>query len=145
MKKKVLLGLLLAFLFAQFLRIKTTVPEVDPKGTFATMDLIDAETLQLVKGACYDCHSYETKYPWYANVAPVSWWLKGHIDNGRDKLNFSLWNSYSTQRQVVKIEEIIETMEEQRMPLTTYVIMHKEGRIDAEESAQIITAFKNIQ
>lgn len=145
MKKKIVLGLI-AFLFvAQFIRIDKSVPDVNPKGTFEAMNLVDDNTMKLLKGACYDCHSYKTDYPWYAEVAPLSWWLQGHINAGRDKLCFSIWDSYSAERQGHKIEETIEIMEKQAMPLSSYAIMHKEGRIDKEEADQIVEAFKKLR
>lgn len=145
MKKRIFIILLALLVIGQFIKPNRTVPDVDPNGTFQAKKLVNENVQNLLEGACYDCHSNDSTYPWYADIAPVSWWLQGHINGGRDQLNFSIWNSYSTQRQAIKIEEIIEVMEDQRMPLATYALMHKAGRIDKEEAQQIIDAFKLLQ
>lgn len=145
MKKKIIIGFILFLIVAQFFRPDRRVSEVDPKGTLEAMNLVDGDVQSLLEGACYDCHSNKTTYPWYANIAPVSWWLQGHVNNGRNKLNFSIWNSYSKQRQALKIEETIEVMENMKMPPASYAIMHKAGRIDEAKAQQIVEAFKKLQ
>lgn len=144
MKKKVLLFLLVALVLAQFIKPDRSVPEYNPAQSFEALNLIDDNTMQLVKGACYDCHSHETIYPGYANIAPVSWWLQGHINGGKQKLNFSTWSDYDAGRQQHKIDEIIEVMEQQRMPLSSYALMHKAGRINKEKADQIVEAFRKL-
>ena len=63
-----------------------STPPIEEKNTFAAQANPPDEILTALKDACYDCHSYETKYPWYTYVAPVSFWIRGHIKGGRGKL-----------------------------------------------------------
>ena len=85
---------------------------------------------------------FESKYPWYTNIAPISFWVKGHIDHGREKLNFSLWNDYTKKKQHHKLEECIEEMEENHMPLKSYTWVHPEARLSKSDKAEIINFLK---
>ena len=76
MGKKIIVGLLFLLVFIQFFRIDQSNPEVNPETNLVMVVHAPPESQQLLRTACYDCHSFETVYPWYANVAPVSWWIK---------------------------------------------------------------------
>ena len=90
-----------------------------------------ARTRELAKAACFDCHSNETVWPWYSNVAPLSWRLQGHVDEGRTKLNFSEWGAREQET-----EEIVESVREGRMPPGDYLLLHPEARLsDADTQA----------
>jgi len=89
---------------------------------------VNADVTQMIKAACYDCHSNQPKYPWYANIAPVSWNIASHIQVGRYNLNFSEWGAYTKDEQDHKLEEIIEEVESGHMPLPGYLRMHGEAR-----------------
>ncbi len=132
MKKR--LGIILAslagiLLLMQFFRIDKSVPQYDPAGDFLHIAQPPAEIATLMRNACYDCHSYETKYPWYANVAPVSWWLKGHINEGRHHLNYSLYGSLSAHDKEEVAEESHEAVTTSWMPLKPYLWNHPEARL----------------
>ena len=101
----------------QFVRIDRTNPEVDATVDLAAIHEMPANVEQIIRKACYDCHSFETEFPWYTNVAPLSWWIGDHIDHGRDELNFSVWGSYSEKRRNHKIEEINELVKEKAIDL----------------------------
>lgn len=74
--------------------------------------------------ACFDCHSNETVWPWYTNIAPMSWRVQSHVDEGREKLNFSEWG---TGEQAS--DEIVEVVQEGEMPPWDYLLMHPEARL----------------
>ena len=92
------------------------------------------KTRELAKRACFDCHSNETRYPWYSHVAPVSWLLAEHIEDGRRHLNFSEWH-----RMQKHAGEAAEMVEEGEMPLNEYVLLHKEADLNPEEKAALIS------
>ena len=94
-------------------------------------------TRALAVRACFDCHSNETAYPWYSNVAPVSWLLARHVSEGRHKLNFSTWG---TGRQ--EAEHFARLIESGEMPSWDYVLMHPEARLTDAEKQQLIAGFK---
>ena len=138
--------LVVAFLvIAQFFRIDKTNPPSDPNQDFMNMVSPPAEMTSLLKDACYDCHSYHTKYPWYTNVAPLSWWIKGHIDHGREHLNFSIWGTYDAKKKDHKLEECYEEVEEMHMPLKSYTWVHPEAQLTEEQHDAMVNWFKSLR
>jgi hypothetical protein len=87
----------------------------------------------ILKASCYDCHSNRTEYPWYAEVMPVGWWLDGHVQEGKQHLNFSEFTSGSLRRQYHKFEEIAEMVEAEAMPLPSYLLVHRQSELSAEQ------------
>ena len=89
------------------------------------------ETRALAQRACFDCHSNETVWPWTSRIAPASWLLARHVDEGRGELNFSEWD-----RPNVEADEIPESVTDGSMPTWDYMLMHAEARLtDAEQDA----------
>jgi len=126
MKKKILIGIAVLLVVIQFVRIDKTAPESNPEDDIINMLQPSEKVATLLKSNCYDCHSNEVKYPWYSNIAPISWVVEHHINEAREHLNFSTWASYDTKKQLHKLEESFEEMEEGEMPLTGYVKIHGE-------------------
>ena len=85
-----------------------------------------AQAEQIARQACYDCHSNETVWPWYTNIAPMSWLIQRDVDEGREVLNFSEWD-----RGEMEAEEIFEVIREGEMPPRQYTLIHPEARLDA--------------
>ena len=94
-------------------------------------------TRELAQRACFDCHSNETTWPWYGYIAPVSWRLADHINEGRAVLNFSTWDQPNTD-----LDEVVENIEENEMPLSDFLLMHPEAKLTAAEKASLIAGFK---
>ena len=136
-KRNILIGLVVIFIIMQFFPIDKTNPPVDQAKDFLTMENAPTEVAQLFKTACYDCHSDETKYPWYTSVAPISWFIKGHIDEGHKHLNFSTWGDYDAKKKAHKMEEIIEVVDGKEMPMLTYWMIHWDAKISVEQRTQI--------
>ena len=95
-----------------------------------------AATEKLAREACYDCHSNETKWPIYSYVAPLSWWVRNHVDEGRASLNFSEWRGRSG--------DAAETIQEGSMPPSYYTLLHPSARLSAAEKRQLIDALKQM-
>ncbi|MCB9081822.1 MAG: heme-binding domain-containing protein [Lewinellaceae bacterium] len=140
--KYALLGLLALLVVAQLFRIDKTNPPADPAQDMMTLLSPPAAVSTILKDACYDCHSNLTKYPWYTNVAPVSWWIKDHIDEGRGHLNYSEWGTYSPKKAAHKMEECVEMTEEGEMPMDSYTWAHPEARLTAEQRSTLVDWFK---
>lgn len=94
---------------------------------------VNADVAGILKAACYDCHSDQPRYPWYASIAPVSWSISEHIEHGRDELNFSEWATYSARKRDHKLDEMVEEVEAGHMPLPGYVKMHKDADLSSEQ------------
>ena len=129
--------LLLILVVMQFIPVDRNVPVVDPVTDFVSVEHPPQAVAQLLRDACYDCHSYETEYPWYSYVAPVSLWLQNHVTVGRKELNFSIWGTYSPKRKDHKMEEAIELVKEREMPLASFTWMHPEARLTDDQRAEI--------
>jgi hypothetical protein len=92
----------------------------------------------MLRTSCYDCHSSTTRYPWYAEVQPVGWWLNSHIQEGKRELNFSEFGSYRPRRQYRKLEEIAEMVGEGEMPLPSYTLVHRDAKLTQEQRDKLL-------
>jgi len=144
-KKHLLIGLGLFLIIAQFFKIDKTNPPVDQSKDFITIEGPDTKISDRLLSTCYDCHSHTTKYPWYTDVAPVSWWVKRHINLGRNKLNFSVWGDYSEEKRSHKLEECVEYTTKKWMPLGSYTWMHAGTKMNKEERAELVTFFEKLK
>jgi hypothetical protein len=90
-------------------------------------------TKALAQRACFDCHSNETAWPWYSNVAPVSWLLQRHVTEGRERLNFSTWG---TGRQ--EVDHAARLVQQGEMPPWDYQLLHPDARLSDTEKQQLI-------
>lgn len=141
--KRVLLGGALLLLVLQFFQIDKNNPPVDPTQDFVAMEQPPGEVAELVKEACYDCHSHQTEYPWYTNIAPLSWWIANHIDVGREHLNFSTWGAYEVGKKEHKLEECAEEVQEGEMPLQSFTWTHPEARLTQEQVDLLVRYFSS--
>jgi hypothetical protein len=97
-----------------------------------------AELKTVLRRSCYDCHSNETRWPWYARVAPVSFLLASDVKEGRREVNFSVWGQYTVSRRARKLKEIREQVEGNKMPQWYYVLLHPEAKLSAGDKEMII-------
>jgi len=144
-KKKIFIGLVIVLVVMQAFRIDKTTKPLDANNDFIALTVPNAEVTEILKSACYDCHSDQTIYPWYTNIAPVSWWIKHHINEGSHHLNFSIWGTYKDKRKHHKLEECIEMVEEGEMPLNSYTWTHKEAKLTDAQKLQLVEFFKGLK
>lgn len=140
--KKISILILALLLVIQVFRIDKTIQPLDESKDFIALTSANNDIKNILITACYDCHSNQPVYPWYTNVAPISWWIKHHINEGSHHLNFSIWGDYSDKRKHHKLEECIEMIEEGEMPMTSYTLMHKEAKLTDAQKLQLISFFK---
>ncbi|HEY0743140.1 MAG TPA: heme-binding domain-containing protein [Chryseosolibacter sp.] len=86
---------------------------------------------------CYDCHSNNTKYPWYVNLQPIGWWLAAHVHEGKEHLNFSEFKTYPAEEARDKLEEIGEVTRERSMPIEAYTLFHEHAQLTAKDEKEI--------
>lgn len=122
--KLVLLVLLVALVIMQFIRPEKNQGGYESVASFLAETKPSEEVAGILKANCYDCHSNQTLYPWYAEIAPVSYFLKDHVDEGKEHFNVSSWASYSLKKKDHKLEELIEEVEKGEMPLDSYTWIH---------------------
>lgn len=135
--KKILVVLLIVLVGLQFYRPEKNESGYESVMAFENETQSPEEIKAILKTKCYDCHSNQTVYPWYAEVSPVSLWLNGHIKEGKEHFNVSGWDSYSVKKKDHKLEELVEMVEEREMPLDSYTWIH--GNITDREREMLIT------
>ena len=137
MAKRIWLGLLVAFLAIQFLRPhKNLASSASSPDDFATRFAPPPAIREVFEHACDDCHSNTTRYPWYAEIQPVGWWLADHIEDGKHALNFSEFGRYTAQKQARKLNAISDQLTDREMPLKSYLWIHRDAQLtDAQIAA----------
>lgn len=112
---------------------RLTNPPVAAGQDLLASNSVPAEITTILRNACYDCHSHETKWPWYSHVAPVSWWLVDHVNHGREELNFSQWPHGDPKRAARRIRNMGEIVLDGEMPLPSYIRGHPEARLTQQQ------------
>ena len=138
MLKKILLGLLIVFIVLQAFRPAKNVSGETTKD-ISTQYAVPAEVKTILAKACNDCHSNTTKYPFYAEIEPVGWWLNNHIKDGKRHFNLNEFTGFRIARQYKKMEECIEQVKEGEMPLESYKLIHKEAILSETEKQTLYT------
>ncbi len=131
--RRILIALLIILVLIQFFRpaknISTVVSSKDISTKFSVPDSVQ----QILKVACNDCHTNNTRYPWYAQIQPVAWWLDDHIRDGKRGLNFSEFTSYRIRKQFHRLDDIDEQIKKNEMPLSSYTWIHKDAILSAQQ------------
>ncbi len=138
MFKKILLALLVILVIIQFIHPKRNKKEGPQANYIGNSFAVPADVKTILDKACNDCHSNNTSYPWYARVQPIHWWLNKHINNGKKQINFDEYTNRSLRFQYHKMEETIEMVKEEEMPLNSYTWTHKDAILTEEEKNRII-------
>jgi mono/diheme cytochrome c family protein len=137
--KKIAIALLVVFVGMQFFRPEKNQAEGDYVAAFIAETQPSPEVKGILKTACFDCHSANTEYPWYNNVAPVSYWLAEHIKDGKKHLDFSDWANYTDKKKDHKLEEVVEEVKKGEMPLNEYTWTHADARLTQEQITALVT------
>ncbi len=125
--------LAVAFIAIQFIRPDFTNPPINQAETLEASTQVPENVEAILTTSCKDCHSNETKYPWYSNIQPSTWFLADHIEKGRHHLNLSIFNTYEERRKKRKISEICEQIESREMPLPSYLYIHWDAKLSDEQ------------
>ncbi len=141
LKKKILISLLSVFILIQFKTVDKTNPPITPENDFLELSNAPKPVAELMHDVCYDCHSHSTRYPWYSNIAPVSWWLKGHVDKGLEKTNYAEWNSYTSLEKDSILARSSRLVGLKWMPIITYKITHSDARLTEDQRNMLIEFF----
>jgi Haem-binding domain len=125
--------ILVLFVGAQAYRLDRTNPKVDESKTLGANARVTPEAAAILERSCKDCHSSETRWPWYSHITPVSWFLKGHVEEGRRALNLSEWGTYAPRKRERKLHEICEQVESGEMPIQSYLPLHPSAKLSDED------------
>ena len=138
--------LLLALIAIQFIRPAKNKSAGISANDISTIYPVPENVQAILKTSCYDCHSNNSVYPWYAQVQPFAWWLNNHIQDGKKDLNFSEFAGYRIGRQYKKLEEINELVKKDEMPLDSYLWIHKYAKLNKQQKliiANWVTALRD--
>lgn len=143
--KKILVALLIVFIIMQFFG-----PDRN-EGDITTVDAFIAETNppsdvhNILKTTCFDCHSDVTKYPWYNKITPINYWMAEHVHNGKKHFNISGWDNYDLKKKEHKMDELIEEVEEKKMPLESYTYAHGDANLTDAQIASVVAWGKEVR
>ena len=144
--KKIFYFLLILLAVIQFIPVEYNEGKNTTTHSIETVHHVPDAVLTTFKNSCYDCHTNQTNYPWYAKIRPVAFWIANHVDEGKEELNFSTFGDYSLRRQYHKLEEISEQIEENEMPLKSYTLIHGNAKLTELQKSEVkdwVTALRD--
>lgn len=98
----------------------------------------------IIRASCYDCHSNQTKYPWYSNVQPIGFLLQNHISEGKSELNLSEYGLLSNRMKRAKLKSILSQINDDKMPMPSYLLLHSEAKLDSLKKALLVSYLDSI-
>jgi hypothetical protein len=125
------------FVIAQFYRPAKTNPAVEPSLALEAHMQLDPKVTTIFDRSCIDCHSNKTRWPWYSNVAPMSWFVIDHVDHGRSHMNFSEWGSYDAKRKSQLLNQSCVEVKAGAMPLSSYTPLHPGSKLTMQDVSVI--------
>ncbi len=131
-------------ILVQFIPIDKSLKPIDKTRNFSDLEKTPAEVSVLLRASCYDCHSNQTVYPDYADLAPISWIVNDHIKEGRKHLNFSEWGTYNQFLKNGMLERSIHSIQDKKMPLPAYISKHPEANLSTQERNLLISYFREV-
>lgn len=135
---------LIVIALIQFIPVDRTNKPIDQKINFVSVFQTPKNVQEILRKACYDCHSNETVYPKYAFVAPISWSIKHHINKGREHLNFSEWANYNQDLKKSMLENSAKSIKSYSMPMPGYIAQHSEANLTKAERVLLVNYFEEI-
>lgn len=144
MLKKILLFLLAALIVIQFIHPKKNRASGPQPNYIGNNHVVPDNVKSILAKACNDCHSNNTIYPWYAKLQPVHWWLNKHVTDGKKHLNFDEYTNRPLRYQYHKMEETIDLVKEDEMPLESYTWIHKDAKIEPAEKELLLNWAANV-
>ena len=127
--------IVIAVIFVGMQAIRPTLsnPPVDESLTINSRTQMTPEVASILDRSCRDCHSSKTVWPWYTKLAPVSWWLADHVNEGRQNLNMSEWGKLPKDRQDRKLRQMCDEIQDGIMPLSSYLPMHPAAKLSEQD------------
>ncbi|MGZ8829834.1 MAG: heme-binding domain-containing protein [Thermoanaerobaculia bacterium] len=132
--KWILLILLIVFVVIQFVRPDMTNRPTNPAHTIDSVVTVSPQVAAILRRCCHDCHDNDTRWPWYARISPVSWWLKSHVTDAKKEFSMPEFATYSKKRQARKLQQVCDEVTKGDMPLWSYRPMHPAAKLsDADK------------
>jgi hypothetical protein len=142
--KKVLIGLFSAFVIIQFFHPARNISAATSDKDISRLYNVPDSVQLILKKACYDCHSNNTRYPWYFNIQPVAWWMDDHISEAKKELNFSEFGNRPLPKQAKKLKNTAKEIQDGGMPLNSYTWIHRDAVLTDREKNILIDWATNL-
>jgi len=142
--KKIVVGLFIILVGIQFIRPDSNNDNRVMATDFIKTYEVPTQIGSVLRRSCYDCHSNNTEYPWYSSIQPMGWLINKHISEGKKNLNFSEFGTYSQRKQVSKLKSIAKQIEQNKMPLPSYTMIHQNAILTSNEKSLIVTFVNNL-
>ena len=135
---------LIALIIIQFFRPEKNIHPVEQPNSISKKFAVSADVKTILDKACMDCHSNNTRYPWYNNIQPVAWWLNNHVKDAKRELNFDEYINRRPRFQYRRMEQTIELVKEKEMPLDSYTWIHKDAILTDVEKTKLYDWAKSV-
>ena len=129
----------------QFIPTKHNESNLVPASDFMVVYNIPEQIETQLKVSCYDCHSNNTHYPWYNKIQPAAWIMEGHIEKGKEELNFSEFGDYSMRRQKSKLKSMISQIRDDEMPISSYTFIHRNAKLSEKDKFMLDKWLNNLR
>jgi hypothetical protein len=138
MRKKILIIVVIILVVIQFIRPARNISTSPSPHDISTEYTVPDSVKNIMAVACNDCHTNNTRYPWYANIQPVGWWMQNHINGGKRHLNFSEFTTYDTKKQYKKMDQAADQVKDGEMPIDSYLWIHKDAKLTQQEKDLLV-------
>jgi hypothetical protein len=135
--KKIVLALALVFVILQFFRPEKNIGNSSTHNIALNFN-VPPGVQTILQRSCYNCHSNNTVYPWYAEIQPAGWFLAKHIRDGKRGLNFDEYTSYRLMKQYRRFKDIIDQVGSDEMPLPSYLLIHRDAKLSSTQKDELI-------
>lgn len=139
--KKIILGLAVILIGIQFFQPLRNQSDEVPATHIERVYAVPQNVKAILVQSCYDCHSNNTRYPWYSRIQPGAWYMAGHIKKGKEELNLSEFGEYSARRQRNKFRAMAGQVKDGEMPLSSYTLIHRNAVLSPEDKQVLIAWF----
>lgn len=136
--------LLAVVLLIQLVRPQKNTAVIPAGKVFVDAFKVSEQVNAILAVSCYDCHSNKTEYPWYSEIQPMAWFMDKHIKDGKEKLNFDELPSYGSRKLNSKFTQIITQIEQDKMPLTSYLWMHEGASLSLADKKLLVDYFNSL-
>lgn len=129
---------LAVFVAIQFIQPARNTSDTVLPTTIEQVYAVPEKVMNVLQNSCYDCHSNNTRYPWYSFIQPGAWWMASHIREGKADLNFSDFGTYSERRRQSKLQAIANSIKDKTMPLRSYLLLHGNARLSPDDKTLLL-------
>jgi len=137
MLKRILLAILVILVVIQLFRPDKNQTKAEQTNSVRAHYTIPTDVEQSLKMACYDCHSNNTRYPWYFHIQPIAWWMADHVNEGRRHLNFDEFAAYPVKKQLHKLAGTVKSQKEGWMPIDSYLWIHHDAKLSQQQRSRL--------